>query len=337
MMKYLIVNIGSSSIKLEIVNRNLQITSSFFEYHNNNIEQCLNTMLKKVDKFDVIIHRVVHSGREIKLCEKVTEKSIKNIQKACPLAPLHQPAELSGIQTCQKMFSQPQYVVYDTGFFKDVPDYAYTIAIPKDLREKHQIRKYGFHGIAHANLFDQAVSKCNLNPKKSNVISVQLGNGCSVALIQNGVAIDTSMDFTPLAGLIMGTRVGDLDPGIYNYLLKNEPKLDIDKVLNKQSGLLALSDKYSSMKDIIEKKDTNPEILIAYKTFCYRVSKYISAYAGLCNNINAVVFGGGISYNAPQVTHDIINRIKGFVPAAHLVCETQESIQMVKIINNHLS
>ena len=333
-MIYLIVNIGSSSIKLDLVNENLEIIESYFEYHKNQVSKVLEHMLENIHTFDIIIHRVVHSGKTIKLAEEVNTESIKKIEKACPLAPLHNPNNLIGIQTCQALFSKKQYIVYDTGFFRDIPDFAHTIAIPKNIREKYNIRKYGFHGIAHANLVEQAIEQASIDKQRHNIISVQLGNGCSVALIQNGKAIDTSMDFTPLAGLIMGTRVGDLDPGIINFLQTNEHNLNLNKILNKESGLLGLSNKYSSMKDIISHKDSNPEINTAYNAFCYRVAKYISSYAGLCNNINAIVFGGGISFNAPQVTYDIMNLIKGFIPATHLVCETQESIQMVKIINN---
>jgi len=333
-MIYLIVNIGSSSIKLDLINKNQEITESYFKYHNNQVEQVLKTMLTKIKSVDIIIHRVVHSGHSIKLAEEITPKVIAQIEQACPLAPLHNPNNLIGIKTCKDMFDHKQFAVFDTGFFKDIPDFAHTIAIPKNIREKYNIRKYGFHGIAHANLVEQAIKKASLDKQKHNIISVQLGNGCSVTLVQNGKAVDTSMDFTPLAGLIMGTRVGDLDPGIINYIQTNEPNLDLNEILNKKSGLLGLSEKYSSMKDIIENKDNNPEINTAYNAFCYRVAKYISAYAGLCNNVNAIVFGGGISFNAPQVTYDIMNLIKGFIPATHLVCETQESIQMVKIINN---
>lgn len=333
-MIYLIVNIGSSSIKLDLVNANLEIIESYFEYHKNQVEQVLKTMLTNISSVDIIIHRVVHSGHSIKLVEEITPEVIGQIEQACPLAPLHNPNNLIGINTCKEIFKNKQYAVFDTGFFRDIQDFAHTIAIPKQLRERYHIRKYGFHGIAHANLVEQAIKKASLDTQKHNIISVQLGNGCSVALVQNGKAVDTSMDFTPLAGLIMGTRVGDLDPGIINFLQTNEPDLDLNEILNKKSGLLGLSDKYSSMKDIIENKDNNPEINTAYKAFCYRVAKYISSYAGLCNNVNAIVFGGGISFNAPQVTYDIMNLIRGFIPATHLVCETQESIQMVKIINN---
>ena len=333
-MIYLIVNIGSSSIKLDLVNNTEEILESYFEYHKNQVSKCLEKMLSKIKSFDAIIHRVVHSGHQIQLAEKVTEQTISKIQNACPLAPLHNPNNLIGINTCQKVFNKNQFVVYDTGFFKDIPDFAHIIAIPKQLREKYHIRKYGFHGIAHANLVEQAITQASLDKQKHNIISVQLGNGCSVALVQNGKAVDTSMDFTPLAGLIMGTRVGDLDPGIFNYIQQNDANLNLNDILNKESGLLGLSNKYSSMQDIIANKDSNPEIQTTYNAFCYRVAKYISAYAGLCNNINAIVFGGGISFNAPQVTYDIMNRVKGFVLATHLVCETQESIQMVKTINN---
>lgn len=332
-MKYLIVNIGSSSIKLDIVeSKSQQITNSFFSYHHNLIETELKKLIKKIPKVDKIIHRVVHSGPKVLEFAKLSKDIKQQIKDASELAPLHNPADLIGIETLEQELKLETFVVFDTGFFKNLEDQVTTPAIPKELREKYSIKKYGFHGIAHSYLYNTAIKKLNLSKKTSNIITVQLGNGCSVCLIQNGEPKDTSMDYTPLSGLIMGTRVGDLDPGITEKLAKTEPNLS--DILNKESGLLALSQNYSNMKDIIEKKDTDPNCKLAYEAFIYRVAKYISSYAGFTPNLNAVVFGGGISFNAPKVTYDIMNLLKGVTPASHLIEETRESIEMVRIIEN---
>jgi len=285
----------------------------------------------------MILHRVVHSGDQIKSFDPINEQTIQKIQQASKLAPLHNPINLIGIQATLKLREVPQYAIYDTGFFANIPRHIYTEAIPIELRQKYHIRKYGFHGIAHEYLMNYAFDQLDLNPEDSQLITVQLGSGCSASLIKNGQALDTSMDFTPLDGIIMSTRSGELDPGLVDYLEELNPELDLTNILNKESGLKALSQKYDNLKDIITHKDTDQNCQLAYDAFTYSVARYIAQYAGFCSKLNAVVFGGGISYNAPKVTYDIMQQLPGVAPASHLITETKEAIQMVKIIHNSLS
>ena len=337
-MLYLVINLGSSSIKCDIVDdQTFQIKESYFQPHQRSIENTLAKILKDIQQVDIVLHRVVHSGSEIKAFDKITPDTIQSIKEASQLAPLHNPLNLAGIQACLKLLSVPQYAIYDTGFFAHIPKHIYTEAIPLELRNKHHIRKYGFHGIAHEYLMNHAFDQLDLNPQDSQIITVQLGSGCSASLIKNGQAIDTSMDFTPLDGIIMSTRSGELDPGLVEYLEEINPQLDLKTVLNKESGLKALSQKYDNLKDIIEHKDTDPNCQLAYDAFTHSVARYIAQYAGFCSKLNAVVFGGGISYNAPKVTYDIMQLLPGVTPASHIITETVEAIQMVKTIHNSLS
>jgi len=337
-MLYLVINLGSSSIKCDIVDdQNFQIKESHFQAQQGSIENTLTQILKKIPTVDIVLHRVVHSGSEIKAFDKITAATIQSIQDASQLAPLHNPLNLAGIQACLKLIPVPQYAIYDTGFFASIPKHIYTEAIPVKLRKQHHIRKYGFHGIAHEYLMNHAFEQLDLNPEDSQIITVQLGSGCSASLIKNGQAIDTSMDFTPLDGIIMSTRSGELDPGLVDYLEELYPELDLKTVLNKESGLKALSQKYDNLKDIIEHKNTDPNCQLAYDAFTYSVARYIAQYAGFCSKLNAVVFGGGISYNAPKVTYDIMQLLPGVTAASHLITETNEAIQMVKTIHNSLS
>ena len=337
-MRYLALNIGSSSIKCDVLESNtMQISESFFEYHKGDIEKSLKSILKQIPQIDIVLHRVVHSGSEIKKFDEINPTTIQKIQEASKLAPLHNPINLLGIKATLKLISKPQYAIYDTGYYSHIPKHIYTPAIPERLRKQDQIRKYGFHGIAHEYLFEHAIKELSLDRQNSQIITVQLGSGCSATLIKNGQAIDTSMDFTPTNGIIMSTRSGELDPGLVDFLEDNHPELDISQILNKESGLKGLSNKYDNLKDIIANKSQDPKCQLAYDAFIHSVASFVSQYAGFCSKLNAIVFGGGISYNAPVVTYDIMKLLPGVTPAAHLITQTNEAVQMVKIIHNSLS
>jgi acetate kinase len=250
-------------------------------------------------------HRVVQGAGLFTRPTLITADVLAKIEGLTELAPLHNPAAVAGIRAALEVFGQdtPNYAVFDTAFHSTLPEHAYTYALPHALAEKHKIRRYGFHGTAHEYMLQQYARAQGIPTTEANIITLQLGNGCSATAIKAGRSIDTSMGFTPLEGLVMGTRSGDLDPEIVGYLAEKEGATitEIADLLNTKSGLLGISARTSDMRDLLTLMQTDHRASLAVEIFCYRVQKYIGAYMAALGGADGLVFGGGIGENAPLI------------------------------------
>jgi acetate kinase len=256
---------------------------------------------------DSVGHRVVHGGELFRTPVLIRADVIAAIESLSELAPLHNPACLAGIRGARAVLGPdvPMVAVFDTAFHRTLPDYAATYAIPHELAARHRIRRYGFHGIAHASLVRGYAAFAGRRLEEVHVITLHLGNGCSAAAIRNGRCVDTSMGFTPLEGLVMGTRSGDLDPAVVNYLARREDVSaeQVERWLNERSGLLGLSGLSYDMRTLLKaaKERGDPLAAQAIEIFCYRVRKYLGAYLAVLGGAEAVLFGGGIGERAPEI------------------------------------
>jgi acetate kinase len=254
---------------------------------------------------DAIGHRVVHGGSRLSSPVRIDAGALRRIESLAPLAPLHQSAAVAVIKALRrKLFKVPAYAVFDTAFFRDLPAASQRYAIPSAVAKKHGIRRYGFHGIAHRSLLQGYLESSGADPRTARVITFQLGQGCSAAAIRGGSPVDTSMGFTPLEGLIMGTRPGDVDAGVILYLLRRaglSPKR-LDDMLNHRSGLLGLSGSSADMARLLElEREGDPVAAVAVSAFCERARKYLGAYLAALGGAEAVVFGGGIGEHSPEI------------------------------------
>ena len=252
-------------------------------------------------------HRVVHGGERFSEPVMITDTVMGEIDALGELAPLHNPGCLEGIRGARDVLGPkvPMVAVFDTAFHHTMPPHAKVYALPHQLADRHHIRRYGFHGIAHASLFEKYIEATGRPSGTSRLITLQLGNGCSIAAIEGGKSIETSMGFTPLEGLVMGTRSGDLDPSIVTYLCQKE-KVDsseVDRWLNEQSGLLGLSGRTNDMRELLQAADRegHKPSQVAIEVFCYRAKKYIGAYLAVLGGADALMFGGGIGEAAPAI------------------------------------
>lgn len=256
-------------------------------------------IIKSLKDIKAVGHRVVHGGEAYKKPTLINPKVLKIITELSSLAPLHNPPNIEAIKACQKILPNiPQVAVFDTSFHQTMPEKAFLYALPLELYKKHNIRRYGFHGTSHAFVLRQALEI--LNKKNAKVITCHLGNGCSVTATLNGKSIDTSMGFTPLEGLMMGTRSGDIDPALPLKLiktLKTTPE-EIDKLLNRESGLKGISGKYSDMRDIWNASKKDRKSKLAMEIYCYHIAKYIGSYTAALNGVDAIAFTAGIGENA---------------------------------------
>ena len=270
--------------------------------------------ISSMDEIAAAGHRVVHGGEFYSESVVIDDKVMATIEKVSELAPLHNPPNILGIkETVALMGKKPQVAVFDTAFHQTLPAEAYMYALPRELYEKYRIRRYGFHGTSHRYVASEAVKMLGTPVASTNIISCHLGNGASITAVQGGKSVDTSMGFTPLEGLIMGTRSGDLDPAILLYLLKRGYDADsLDKLLNKQSGLLGLAGLTNDMRDI--KKAAAEGNKNAYETlyvYAHRVRKYIGAYMASMPKTDAIVFTGGVGENSTPTRQRICERLGG--------------------------
>lgn len=267
--------------------------------------------ISSISEIKAVGHRVVHGGETFKASQRINAEVIDGIEKCIALAPLHNPANLKGIKAVEQLFGagMPQVAVFDTAFHSAMPESSYLYGIPYHLYRRHKIRRYGFHGTSHRFIGYRYRQLLNLKKEQVNIISLHLGNGCSACAIQNGVSLETSMGVTPLEGLLMGTRSGDLDPSIFEILVQGEglSPAEVDSLLNKQSGLLGISGLTSDMRDLLfEKKQNNDRrATLAIDIFCARVKKYVGAYLALMGGADALVFTGGIGQNSPEIRSQI--------------------------------
>jgi acetate kinase len=263
--------------------------------------------IKSTADVHAIGHRVVHGGELFKESTLIDDRVLKGIEDCIDLAPLHNPNNVKGIVASRTLFGKdvPQVAVFDTSFHQSLPEQAYLYAIPYHLYRRHRIRRYGFHGTSHRYVAFRYRALRGLTREQTNIITLHLGNGCSAAAIKRGVSVDTSMGMTPLEGLVMGTRSGDLDPAIVGVIARKEAMSasEIDTLLNTQSGLLGLSGLTNDMRELQAelKEHEDRRVRLAIEVFCYRARKYIGAFLAAMGGADAIVFTGGIGENSPDV------------------------------------
>ena len=260
-------------------------------------------------------HRVVHGGEKFSKSVLIDEEVIDGIEEMIELAPIHNPANIAGIVAARSVLgrSLPQAAVFDTAFHHTLPEHAYLYAIPYQLYRRHKIRRYGFHGTSHRYIAYRYRTINNIPRDNVNIITLHLGNGCSIAAIKGGNSIETSMGFTPLEGLVMGTRSGDLDPAIVEFISEKEgvSAHEVDTMLNKSSGLLGISGLTNDMRELLAEAEESGDrrARLAIEIFCYRVRKYIGSYVAAMNGADAIVFSGGIGENSPAIRSRICNEL----------------------------
>lgn len=263
--------------------------------------------IKSTADVHAVGHRVVHGGELFKESTLIDDRVIKGIEDCIDLAPLHNPNNVKGILAARDLFGKdvPQVAVFDTSFHHSIPEQAYLYAIPYHLYRRHRIRRYGFHGTSHRYVAFRYRALRGLTREQTNIITLHLGNGCSAAAIKNGSPVDTSMGMTPLEGLVMGTRSGDLDPAIVSVIARKEglSSSEVDTLLNTQSGLLGISGLTNDMRELQAelKEHDDRRVRLAIEVFCYRARKYIGGYLAAMGGADAVVFTGGIGENSPDV------------------------------------
>ena len=346
-MKILVINCGSSSLKYQLFDMQTEehlakglverigLDKPVFKHQRSDEEEIVSLadvkdhaqavqvvldaltdprigVLKSVEEIDAVGHRVLHGGDRYSESIVIDEDVINQIKACIPLAPLHNPANLTGIEACQKLFSDvPMVAVFDTAFHQTMPKEAYTYAIPHDLAAKYHIRKFGFHGISHQYVSERAKV---LDEKRAlKLITCHLGNGCSLTAVKDGKSIDTTMGLTPLEGLIMGTRSGSIDPSVVKVLSENEHLTieEIDAILNKESGVLGISGVSNDFRDLEKaQKEGNDRAKLALDTFYYHVRYMIGAYAAILNGVEMIVFTAGIGENSPASRQQILNGLE---------------------------
>jgi acetate kinase len=269
------------------------------------------TEIKNTADVNAVGHRVVHGGERFSESALIDDKVLQGIEDCIDLAPLHNPNNIKGILAARELFGRtvPQVAVFDTAFHHSIPEQAYLYAVPYHLYRRHRIRRYGFHGTSHRYVAFRYRALRGLTREQTNIISLHLGNGCSAAAIRGGSPVDTSMGMTPLEGLVMGTRCGDLDPAIVNVIARKEgmSASEVDTLLNTQSGLLGISGLTNDMRELQAelKEHEDRRVRLAIAIFCYRARKYIGAYLACMGGADAVVFTGGIGENSPDIRAQI--------------------------------
>jgi acetate kinase len=348
-MKVLVLNSGSSSIKYQFIDTEKELALakglvdrigmsgavlSHQRYDGNNIkiageildhqiavEYVLGVMLSKNhgvidDKKDIdaVGHRVVHGGETFSDSVFINDEVIKALQDNIELAPLHNPPNIKGIQACQRILPDaPQCGVFDTAFHSHMPPKSYLYGIPYELYKKYKIRRYGFHGTSHRFVSKRAASLLGKDISELKIITAHLGNGCSMAAVKHGQSMDTTMGFTPLEGLLMGTRSGDLDPSLILYIMGKEGLTvgEANTLLNKHSGLIGISGESSDMREILSAvKDNQQRAKWAFEIFCYRIKKYVGAYAAAMGGLDALVFTGGIGENSKEIREEVCREME---------------------------
>jgi len=288
--------------------------------HPAAISYIVENIIKKIDgleaQFIAVGHRIVHGGEKFTQSVVIDDNVLKGIEECSSLAPLHNPAHILGIKAAQTAFpTLTQVAVFDTAFHQTMPAKAFMYALPYSLYKENHVRRYGMHGTSHLFVTQEAAKALNKPVSETNVISAHLGNGASVSAIKNGECVDTSMGMTPLAGLVMGTRCGDIDPSIIEYLVTRQGYTleGVMDMLQKQSGLLGISGVSSDFRDILDGYDKGDErSILAMDMFSYRLAKYIASYAVPLGRIDAIIFTGGIGENSHIVRAKVLELLTVF-------------------------
>ena len=343
-MNVLVINCGSSSLKYQLINSDTEavlakglcerigidgrlvyqlaghdkeITEAPMPTHKEGIQMVLDALVnpktgavKSLSEIDAVGHRVVHGGEKFAQSVVLNEEVLAKVEECNELAPLHNPANLIGIRVCQELMpGVPMVGVFDTAFHQTMPQKAYLYGLPYEYYEKYKVRRYGFHGTSHSFVSKRLDEFLNLDYINSRLIVAHLGNGASISAVLDGKCVDTSMGLTPLEGLVMGTRSGDIDPAIMEFIAKKE-NLDIDgimDVLNKKSGVEGLSGVSSDFRDLeAAYHEGNPRAIAACEVFAYRVAKYIGAYVAAMNGVDAIAFTAGIGENTSFIREKIL-------------------------------
>ncbi|TVO77763.1 acetate/propionate family kinase [Sedimenticola selenatireducens] len=313
--------------------------------HHQALAQAITQLTQKgtldsLNNLTAIGHRVVHGGEAFKQPALITEAVITAIRSMIPLAPLHNPANLEGIEVCRILCpAVPQVAVFDTAFHQTMPAHAFHYAVPDHLYRDHQVRRYGFHGTSHHYVAKQAAEFLDTELNQLNLITLHLGNGCSAAAIQSGQCIDTSMGMTPLEGLMMGTRCGDIDPALHFYLMREGQFTtdQLEKLLNKESGLKGICGS-SDMREVAEKAQQGDELAqLARSMFAYRVKKVIGSYYAVLGQVDAIIFTGGIGENDVELRLQICAGLEGLGIELDQPCASGDStIQALQSIDSRV-
>lgn len=346
-MKVLVINCGSSSLKYQLIDMENEavlasglverigiegaklthkfngekfVTETEMKDHRVALSLVLDELtnnehgaIKSLQDINAVGHRVVHGGEKFNKSVLVDDTVLKEIRECIDLAPLHNPANLMGIEAIQSLIpGVPNVVVFDTAFHQTMPAENYLYALPYEYYEKYRVRRYGFHGTSHNFVSQRAAEFLGKKREDLRIVTCHLGNGSSMAAVDHGKVIDTSMGLTPLEGVCMGTRCGDLDPAIVTFIMEKEgltPK-EMDNVMNKKSGVLALSGISSDFRDIEEVEDTNKRARIALTQFANRVRKYIAGYAAQMGGVDAIVFTAGVGENSASMREAILSKLE---------------------------
>ncbi|MFZ4455548.1 MAG: acetate/propionate family kinase [Bacteroidales bacterium] len=306
------IGLKGSFLKLTLSSEQKVILEGEILEHSMAIEYILGVLLsekygciKSLTEIDAVGHRVVHGGEKFNASVKIDDAVIANMEECIDMAPLHNPPNLKGIQAISELMSEtPQVAVFDTAFHQTMPAHAYLYGIPYSLYEKYSIRRYGFHGTSHRYVSNRACEILGITPTNHKMITCHIGNGASVAAIKNGISVDTSMGFTPVEGLMMGTRSGDVDAGIITYLLEKEMigSAGISNMLNKQGGILGVSGVSSDMRELTQAiENGNERAKLALDMYNYRLKKYIGSFAAALDGVDTIVFTGGVGENQSNV------------------------------------
>jgi len=338
-MKVLVINCGSSSLKYQLIDSDTEevlakglceritidgrlthSTTGKDKYtidadmpdHNAAVKYVLNALLDKetgvissLDEIDAVGHRIVHGGEKFAKSTMITDEVMQAIEECNDLAPLHNPANLIGIRACKSLMPDvPMVAVFDTAFHQTMPDKAYIYGLPYEYYVNYKVRKYGFHGTSHSFVSKRLAELIGKKPEDCNVIVCHLGNGSSITAVKGGKSVDTTMGLTPLAGLPMGTRTGDIDPAIIEFIAGKEDKTveEINQILNKKSGMLGLSGVSSDFRDLDKGiSEGNDRCRLAVDVFAYQVKKFIGSYAAAMGGVDAIAFTAGVGENNPYV------------------------------------
>ena len=344
-MNVLVINCGSSSLKYQVIHAESEevlakglcerigidgrlvyqpkggekeIIEAPMPTHTEAVRMVLDALvntktgiLKSLDEIDAVGHRVVHGGEKFANSTLINEEVIKAVEECSDLAPLHNPANLIGMRACRQVLKDvPMVAVFDTAFHQTMPQEAYLYGVPYEYYEKYKVRKYGFHGTSHSYVSKRAAEILGRPYNNLKTIVCHLGNGASICAVKDGKSVDTSMGLSPLEGLIMGTRSGDIDPSAVEFLAKKE-NLDLEgvvKVLNKESGVYGLSGVSSDFRDLDQaSEEGNGRAKAAVDAFCYRAAKYIGSYAAAMNGVDVICFTAGVGENGPNTRKGICN------------------------------
>ncbi len=345
-MKILVINTGSSSLKYQLIDMKnegvlakglcdrIGIENSFLKQtktgcdaqiiekdmpdHKVAIQEVIHALtdpdmgvISNMSEIIAVGHRVVHGGEKFHDSVIIDDKVLQAIKDCIDIAPLHNPPNIIGIEACQQIMPDtPMVAVFDTAFHQSMPQYAYLYALPYEIYQKYGVRKYGFHGTSHKYVAQRAAAMLGKSMEELKMVSCHLGNGASICAIRNGRSIETSMGFTPLAGLAMGTRCGTIDPAVVKVLMEKEKMTikEIDEYLNKKSGVLGISGVSSDFRDIEAAADEgNERAALAIEIFCYRVKKYIGEYAAVMDGTDVVIFTAGIGENNPLIRKKVLS------------------------------